>query len=179
MDDNDNWIIIDTKEQIMIKFITMCKGDDIKKLLEFIIDLNLYDTEFIQSCHVQGFECALKINNMIICKTLYDYKMLTDIQNEKFIEYWNIIGKDTSVSYKKFLMNKLGIIHIETQAQDQDQYQECIICMDSADMKLSCGHILCINCAYDWYLIKDKPKICYLCQQPFNMSDSIICVSCI
>jgi hypothetical protein len=48
---------------------------------------------------------------------------------------------------------------------------ECQICAGQNDMMISCGHQMCMRCCYDWYIVNEKPLICYVCQQPFVLNE--------
>jgi hypothetical protein len=48
---------------------------------------------------------------------------------------------------------------------------ECQMCMGQNDMMISCGHLMCIRCCFDWYIVNKKPLICYVCQQQFVMNE--------
>lgn len=78
------------------------------------------------------------------------------------------------LTYKDMMIEKLGINVAEENSEivTKIMYEtdECPLCMCEYDMVLSCGHVMCMSCAAEWYLTKQKPMICYCCQKPFTMS---------
>lgn len=147
-----------------------------------------------QSCYEKMFQCKkisdmhqdvkYIINVVIKTETYIDVGSLTQILSkcESIVEKDMIAGlighhinPNIKLTYKDMMIDRLGIgvadKNSEVISKIMYEADDCPLCMCEYDMMLSCGHVMCMSCAVEWYLIKEKPMNCYFCQKPFVMKE--------
>jgi hypothetical protein len=78
--------------------------------------------------------------------------------------------------YKKDIAKDLKIISINKNSdvikKRMYQSEECMMCVGEYDMMLECGHVMCMCCAYEWYIHKKEPEICQTCRKTISLKSS-------
>lgn len=128
-------------------------------------DIHAHDDQaFIYSCdynrpRVAEWLCSL-------CDEYYIEVVDDQITKWKFIDWFDILC--TADSLKKHL--RLQTYTNQIQIRDHN----CLICCDTANIILTCGHSLCSKCLVDWYLKKGNVHKCVYCSQTFKFNECYV-----
>jgi hypothetical protein len=88
-----------------------------------------------------------------------------------------------NLSYKEMMIDRLGLLVADEEslkntgkifksAYNEQCQNECPVCMCEYDMILSCGHVMCMTCAYKWYIQKSNQLMCQICRGSIELSSS-------
>lgn len=124
---------------------------------------------------VESFVNSEQLFNLLLQSDTYGKKEMV----AKLMGYH--LNRD--LSYKEIMIDRLGLLVADEESlantgkifksAHNEQYQtECPVCMCEYDMILSCGHVMCMTCAYKWYIQKSNQLMCQICRRSIQLSSS-------
>jgi hypothetical protein len=82
-----------------------------------------------------------------------------------------------SFDYKKALSLELKLMPINKKSkfirENIRDAEECMMeCSGECDMMLDCHDVMCMCCAFEWYIKQNKPRICQVCRREISLEKS-------
>lgn len=121
-----------------------------------------------------------------IDKYLHEHELMKHVSDIHSTELKNVFaemisyhrGNENKVTYRDLMIDILGLIDgdLDHDFIKNKKYgssdEDCPICLNSHDMMLNCGHVVCMSCAESWYLHNENPLICVVCQESIDLAKS-------
>ena len=156
----------------------------IENISQSVYEFNKTKYEKIFKCKQQNTEILCNLKFIIITEHYIDSNYLNKILKTSTTiiqrdEISRLLGRNMypiqDLKYRDimnpYLNLKIAQITDPLIQRIIHESDECQICSGQNDMMLSCGHQMCIRCCMDWYIINKNSLICYVCQQPFVMTE--------
>ena len=158
----------DDAYDIAFKWCCRCDQLEVAKWLYSLNYINVHaedDCAFRWSYYYGKIEVAIWLTE--ICS---DYELI--IENNQIKSYKIITIKDKIKDKSQDEIIK--ILNIKTS--DEQISEQCIICLDDANLKLhdNHNHFMCFDCMIEWYINNDNQLKCQLCKTYINYQNMIL-----
>ncbi|VBB18923.1 hypothetical protein YASMINEVIRUS_1455 [Yasminevirus sp. GU-2018] len=139
------------------------------------------DRLFTELCKSETLKDKNFFSRLIIdvCRTDIDgsHDMLQQTQQES-IQQDN--SQDADVSHYKQLMSNLVGFKINNNTDTSKALThvydtDCPSCFNPHELVLNCNHVICMVCAYTWYIKNKKEMICQTCRKSIDLT-MCVCV---
>lgn len=144
------------------------------ELLNFTIKINSFIT--LKELMEQLYNSGTITDKNIFASMIIDQLRLNIDKNDMLCENTDMLYEIKS-AYKILFMDlldiKMNMTHKITKIYEDI---ECPMCMGEKDIVLTCGHSMCMSCAYLLYIVNNKDQYCSVCHKNIDLHKSLILI---